>query len=135
MKNIQYEVSLAHCRLDIQRNRLQNNQQLCIIKIVGDLFYTGDLLPIKGKIIPDLLQQGDKWFVLDFSQVGHIDDAKFFTIIGAIDLIQNKGGDLYFVKLEQYFIQFAENLGLSIKTADSVEMAIKMSEIPQDEVF
>lgn len=88
----------------------KRNGDVVIIKITGEL----DALvapKLKDKITKEM-ENGSKYFVIDFEELVHINSLAMGILRGKLKLVKDMGGDIKLVKLNDHIKEIFEMIGL-----------------------
>lgn len=88
----------------------KRNGDVVIIKIEGEL----DALvapKLKDKITKEM-ENGSKYFVIDFENLVHINSLAMGILRGKLKLVKDMGGDIKLVKLNDHIKEIFEMIGL-----------------------
>lgn len=88
----------------------KRNGDVVIIKIAGEL----DALvapKLKDKITKEM-ENGSKYFVIDFEELVHINSLAMGILRGKLKLVKDMGGDIKLVKLNDHIKEIFEMIGL-----------------------
>lgn len=88
----------------------KKNSEITILKVVGEL----DALvapKLKEKISKEM-ENGTKYFIIDFEELVHINSLAMGILRGKLKLVKDMGGDIKLVKLNDHIREIFEMIGL-----------------------
>lgn len=88
----------------------KKNGEITILKVVGEL----DALvapKLKEKISKEM-ENGTKYFIIDFEELVHINSLAMGILRGKLKLVKDMGGDIKLVKLNDHIREIFEMIGL-----------------------